>query len=138
MASQWSDAGRADFATAGVSGRTLRAMLVTADPSIQNKTTVSALTGEAAAAGYSRQTLTTVAVVNDTTNHKARISADPVNFGSPAVGETYVGVVVFRRVGGSDVAANDIPWVFIDSNDLPSNGAAVTFTPDNTNGVGSI
>lgn len=96
------------------------------DAAARDLNTVADVIGdEITGAGYARATAANVTVTENDSSDAAIVSADmPVALGSIVVGETIAGVWVFQRVTGGDLNTDPlIAW--IDTNNLPTNGAAV-------------
>ncbi len=120
----------------------VRAMLIrdtsTYEPDPDHTTIAQLNTGglvELSASGYSRQTLANKTVTSDTTNDWVKLTADNLNFGNVAAGQTVSAILFFIRVGADDDSDDDIPAIFIDNaTNLPlsTGGGAFTVTIPST------
>lgn len=112
----WTNAGKADMATGGVTGREFRLILVNTAPAnaatAADLNTVSQITGVEIAS--QRQTLAGVTVIEDDTNDRAAIDAtDPTQY-TGMNGPVIVGAWVARRAtNGVDADASDKLWMFL-------------------------
>lgn len=121
------------------SGTTVRAMLITTEPTTVDPdyTVVQDLIDdgmvELVATGYSRVTLTNKIVFKNNTTDKIEYRCDNLNFGDIASGSTVQAILLFIRVGTSDDASTDIPLYYInDADTLPQatgGGAFVAQVP---------
>lgn len=133
MASHWTNRGKARLATGGVTGKTLRLLLVDTPPAsaavAADLNTPSQVTvDELAGTGYARKTLANNAVTEDDAGDQAKITNDnPAAYASINAG-TIAGGWVVERIAGADDDANDHLWVFLDTNDLVTNGGDVNLT----------
>lgn len=83
--------------------------------------------GEAAASGYARATITATFTENDT-NDRVDITYSSPSLGSAvASGETWTGVACYNNAGAND-AAHELYWVDVPSSSLATNGSGVTYT----------
>jgi hypothetical protein len=130
MASVATNRGALTLARNDVQALTLRVLAVdtapASDAAARDLNTIADVTAdEITGAGYARATLASVtATENDTADAVVITATMPVSIGNPVVGETVVGFWVFQRVGGSD-ASTDPLICWIDSNNLPTNGATI-------------
>lgn len=94
--------------------------------------------GNGSGTGYSRQTLSNVAVTQDNTDDEGVIDADDVTFNS-LDGATIQAIIIYKQVGGDDTTPGDDPILnVLDDNsagsvaDLPltTNGGDVTIQFD--------
>lgn len=87
---------------------------------------------EAAASGYARTNVGTVAISEDDTNNRVNItynSGSAITLGtSVAAGETWTMVACFDNAGGAD-SARELIWVDVPASSLATNGSNVTYTP---------
>lgn len=132
MSSMWTNKGKADLIAGGISGRTFRVMLVSAEPASAAAAAdlnfvADVVADELSGTGYARQTLSGVVATEDDTNDRALLDAsDPATYSAINAG-TIAGAWVYRRVAGGDVDANDILWCFVDLvPDLVTNGGDIT------------
>lgn len=77
---------------------------------------------EVSVSGYSRQTLTTPSVTNDTTNDFAYLDGDDVTFTSLVAGQTIGGAILYYHTGADNTA---VPIAFYDVTDTPTNGGNI-------------
>lgn len=130
MATWWTNRGKARIATSGVTGKTFRLLLVNtppaseaaaADINVPSDVTANELSGT----GYARRTLANPAVTEDDTNDRAVFDVDDPSTYTAINAGTIAGGWVFERVGGSDADGTDHVWLFLDTNDLVTNGGDV-------------
>lgn len=130
MASHWTNRGKYRLAHSGVNGKTFRLLLVdtppasgaaAADLNVPNDVVADELSGT----GYGRKTLANVAVTERDASDNAMIDADDPSTYSAINAGTIAGGWVVERVGGGDDDANDHLWLFLDTNDLVTNGGDV-------------
>ena len=130
MASWWTNRGKLRIAYSGVNGKTFRLILVdtppanaaaAADINVPNDIVADELSGT----GYARKTLVNPAITEDDTNDRAVFDTDdPSTYPAISAG-TIAGGWVVERVAGADDDANDHVWVFLETNDLVTNGGDV-------------
>lgn len=138
--------GKARLASGGVTGKTFKLLLVNAtgaavaDATKQDYNTVSQVVGNELAnisgSGYARKTLTSITVTEDDSGNLAVIdSADPSLYASINAG-TISGGWIFEVVDSTD--ANDLVWLFLDVDDIVTNGTDVTLTFSSSGGWSTL
>lgn len=131
MGSWWANKGKRDLAVVDATAATLRIMLVNTPPASAGAAAdlnfvSDVVANELAGVGYARKTLATVTVTEDDVNDRAVLDADDPSTYAAINAGTIAGAWIYRRVGGGDVDANDILWMFLDTADLVTNGGDVT------------
>lgn len=144
MSAWWSNHGKADLVTGGITGREFRLILVHTAPANAGaaadlNTTSDIVANELTATNYARKTLASVAVTEDDTNDWAKLSAaNPSTYTAlgGAANDTIVGAWVVRRASnGSDTDASDTLWCFLGlASSVPTNGGDVVLS-FGTNGI---
>jgi len=135
LSAYWTNHGKADVMSGGISGRQFRLVLVTSAPASAGvaadlNVTADITADECTFTNYARQTLASVAVTEDDTNDWAKLAAsDPSTYTAAggATNNTIVGAWVVRRITtGSDTDASDILWCFLGlPSGQPTNGGDI-------------
>lgn len=142
MASWWTNRGKYRIGLSGTTGKTFRLILVTtppasaaaaADINVPNDIVANELSGT----GYARKTLANPAMSEDDSGDLAKFDIDDPSTYTAINAGTIAGGWVVERVGGSDDDAADHVWMYLETNDLVTNGGDVTLAIATT-GVSSI
>lgn len=142
MSAYETDRGRYAALKYDASAATYRIILVSSAPASQAVANAldhpNDITGnELSGTGYARQTLASVTLTEDNTNHWAKLdAADPAVYTALNAG-TLVGAWIVRRIGGSDDDANDDLLMFLGCASLVTNGGDVTLSFD-ANGLETL
>lgn len=143
MASHWTNKGKWDLATGGVTSRSFRILLVNTPPATAAAAAdlnfvADVTANELSGTGYARKTLANVTITEDDTNDLAKFDADDPTVYSAASMGTIAGAWIYRQItGGTDAPATDILWCFLDMNDLVTNGGDVTLS-FNASGISTV
>lgn len=86
---------------------------------------------EISVSGYARETATTKTRTVDDTNDRIVYDCDDIDFGTPAAGETVVGMILYREVTND---ADSILVCYFDLGSIPLTGASFIVLTG-TNGV---
>jgi hypothetical protein len=111
-------------------GTTFKSMLMrptyTFDPESVDVADISAQ--ECTGTGYARKTITSRSLTIDATNHVVQVKAANVDEGAVTLDQDISGMVIFKDPGTGD--ANCILLMWIDVNDVTTNGGSIIFDWD--------
>lgn len=76
-----------------------------------------------------RATLAGKAINEDAVDHEAELDANDFTHTAVASGDTAVGTILYKQVGGDDTTPADDPVIaFLDYTDIPTNGGDIEVT----------